>query len=299
MALNSVNINHPEWVKVRYRQSDMIDDVERFLSTKKVNTVCSSALCPNRSECFNQRAMTFLILGPKCTRHCTFCSVDKSASAGYSDFEKDSDKILDAVKKFKLRYVTLTSPTRDDIPDGGASVYSDLILKLHNLENPPLVEVLVPDFDGNPKALETVLKANPEVLAHNLETVPRLYYGIRKGADWARSIKIIKRTAEYGKSIPKSAFMVGLGETLDELFTAMRSAHDSGCKIMVIGQYLRSTKQQSPVNKYYSPGEFALIEKEGKKIGFKVILSGPLYRSSYLAEQAYHSLEVIDEESYI
>jgi len=212
--------------------------------------------------------------------------VDKSGPAGYSDFEKDAENIRTAVRKFKLRYVTLTSPTRDDIPDGGASVYSDIIQKLHTLDNPPMVEVLVPDFSGNRKAIDLVIRSNPEVLAHNLETVPRLYYRIRKGADWSRSLEIIKRTADGGNSVPKSAFIVGLGETLDELFSAMRSAHESGCEIMVVGQYLRSTKNQLPVVKYYSPDEFAAIEKEGREIGFKAMLSGPLYRSSYLAEQA-------------
>jgi lipoic acid synthetase len=280
--------SHPDWVKVRYKQSCVIDDVESFLSQNKVNTVCSSALCPNRGQCFNDRAMTFLLLGSKCTRSCRFCSVDKKPGDPYTAFEKDAENVLLAVRKFNLRYVTLTSPTRDDLPDGGASVFAETISRLKQLEKPPKVEALIPDFLGNVDFLQKVLDSQPDVIAHNLETVPRLYYRTRVGADWERSISILKHSRNHGKAITKSAFIVGLGETDDELIEAMRKAFDAGCEVMIIGQYLRPTKSQMEVERYVTPDQFRMYEREGEKIGFKVIMAGPLYRSSYKAEEAFY-----------
>lgn len=279
---------HPSWVKVRYRPSKMIDEVEDFLREYNVHTVCSSALCPNRGQCFNEKAMTFLILGPRCTRQCSFCSVDKSKGEPYTEFERDAQAIFKAVEKFNLRYITLTSPTRDDLPDGGASVYADLINRLKNLPNPPMVEALIPDFDGNWDALNLVLDSKPDVLAHNLETVSRLYYRIRKGADWNRSLEVLKITSNSGRTITKSAFIVGLGETLPELSDALTEARKAGCEIMVVGQYLRPTKTQMPVDRYVTPDEFDLIEETGRQTGFKVMLAAPTYRSSFKAEEAYN-----------
>ncbi len=282
------HIKHPSWVKVRYKPSRIIDEVENFLKEYKVHTVCSSALCPNRGLCFNEKAMTFLILGPRCTRHCTFCSVDKSKHEPYTEFERDTQAIFKAVEKFNLRYITLTSPTRDDLPDGGAFVYADLIKRLKSMHNPPLVEALIPDFVGNWNALNLVIDSRPDVLAHNLETVPRLYSVVRKGADWNRSLEVLRITSHSGKTITKSAFIVGLGETLSELSDALNEAREVGCEIMVVGQYLRPTKTQMPVDRYVTPDEFKLIEETGRKIGFKVMLAAPTYRSSFKAEEAYN-----------
>lgn len=287
MTKSKEHIKHPSWVKVRYRPSKVIDDVENFLSEYKVHTVCSSALCPNRGICFNEKAMTFLILGSRCTRLCSFCSVDKSEREPYAEFERDAQSIFKAVEKFNLRYITLTSPTRDDLPDGGASVYADLIRRLKNLKSPPLVEALIPDFNGNWDALNLVINSKPDVLAHNLETVPRLYSSVRKGADWDRSLEVLKITSRSGKTITKSAFIVGLGESLSELAVAMEEAKKVGCEIMVVGQYLRPTKMQMSVDRYVTPDEFKQIEETGRKIGFKVVLASPTYRSSFKAEDAY------------
>lgn len=280
--------SHPDWVKVRYRQSCVIDDVESFLSEHHVNTVCSSALCPNRGQCFNDRAMTFLLLGPRCTRSCRFCSVDKSPCDPYTAFEKDTENVLLAVSKFSLRYVTLTSPTRDDLPDGGASVFAETIMRLKQLESPPKVEALIPDFLGNVNSIQKVLDSKPDVIAHNLETVKRLYYRTRVGADWKRSISILRHSRSHGKSITKSAFIVGLGETDDELLDAIHQAFDAGCEILIIGQYLRPTKFQIEVERYVTPDQFSQYERKGAKIGFKVIMAGPLFRSSYRAEEAFN-----------
>jgi len=280
-------IKKPPWVKVRYKPSKELMEVESFLRERGVHTVCSSAICPNRMECFSKSAMTFLILGPYCTRNCRFCFVDKNAQKGYMDFKSDEEKILDAVKKFGLRHVTLTSPTRDDLQDGGAEVFASIITKLKNLDFPPTVEALIPDFGGNENALETVIKSRPDVLAHNLETIPRLYNRVRKGSDWERSLGVLRRSADAGKSVTKTAFIVGLGESNEELFEAMLAARSAGAEIVVIGQYLRPTVNQIPVERYVTPDEFRSIEEEGGKMGFKVSLAGPLYRSSYMAEEAY------------
>lgn len=280
--------SHPDWVKVRYKQSCVIDDVESFLSEHRVNTVCSSALCPNRGQCFNDQAMTFLLLGPRCTRLCRFCSVDKSPADPYTAFEKDAENVLLAVSKFNLRYVTLTSPTRDDLPDGGASVFAELISRLKQLENPPKVEALIPDLLGNMDYLQKVLDSKPDVIAHNLETVERLYYRTRVGSDWEKSISILKHSRNHGKAITKSAFIVGLGETDDELLDAMCVAFEAGCEIMIIGQYLRPTKSQMEVERYVTPDQFSMYERKGEKIGFQVVMAGPLYRSSYKAEEAFN-----------
>ena len=281
------NNKHPDWIKVRYKPSKIIDDVEEFLGQFNVHTVCSSALCPNRGVCFGSREMTFLLLGNNCTRSCKFCSVDKTPQEPYFEFERDTHVILKAIKKFDLDYVTLTSPTRDDLPDGGASVYADLITKLKNLDSPPGVEALIPDFKGDWDALNLVISSKPDVLAHNLETVKRLYIRARKGADYNRSLELIERSSMNNNVITKSALMVGLGETLDELFDTMNDARVAGCQIMVVGQYLRPTSSQLPVDRYVTPDEFEIIRQEGERIGFEVILAGPLYRSSYKAKKAF------------
>jgi lipoic acid synthetase len=296
MENESKEQKHPDWVKVRYKPSKLIDDVENFLSTYDVHTVCSSALCPNRGECFGSGEMTFLILGKNCTRQCSFCSVDKSKHDPYTDFERDSTAILEAVKRFNIEYVTLTSPTRDDLPDGGASVYADLVKKLKGIENPPGVEILIPDFKGNKDSLDHVIESKPDVLAHNLETIERLYIRARKGADYERSLEILRYASGSKKVITKSAFIVGLGETIDELFDAMLDARETGCEIMVIGQYLRPTANQMPVQRYYTPDEFRMIEDKGRQIDFRVTLAGPLYRSSYKAKEAYRIASGLKEK---
>ena len=285
--MTEISKSHPDWIKVRYRPSKIIDEVEAFLKQYDINTVCSSALCPNRGYCFNERAMTFLLLGPNCTRGCKFCSVDKNPNAPYSDFEKDAYAILKAVEKFNLKYITLTSPTRDDLPDGGAFVFADIIKSLKRLDKPPKVEALIPDFRGNKESLLKVSEASPDVIAHNLETVPRLYKWVRIGADWSRSLDVLQYIRNKGSAIVKSALMVGLGETYEEILDSMNRAYDCGCEIMVIGQYLRPSREQMEVDRYVTPDEFERYENDGRKIGFKVIMAGPLYRSSYKAEEAY------------
>jgi lipoic acid synthetase len=281
--------NKPEWVKVRYKPSKETLEIEKFLLDRHINTVCSSAVCPNRGECFHKQAMTFLILGPYCTRNCQFCSVEKSGSEKYMDFAKDEENILSTLERFNLRYVTITSPTRDDLPDGGASIYALIISKLKEHPLLPLVEVLIPDFGGDFDALDMVLEAKPDVIAHNLETIPRLYYRVRKGADWIRSLEILKRSSAKNRSVVKTAFIVGLGETMDEILDAMIAARQAGTDIVVIGQYLRPTSSQMPVERYVTPDEFKMLEEEGIRMGFKVALANTFYRSSYRAEEAYHT----------
>jgi len=280
-------VEKPSWVKVRYKPSKELMEVEGFLKCKGVHTVCSSAICPNRMECFSKRTMTFLILGPYCTRSCRFCSVDKNSHKPYLEFESDEEKIVEAVEKFGLRHVTITSPTRDDLEDGGAGLYASIIKKLRELDSPPSIESLIPDFKGNSDAIDMVVESQPEVLAHNLETIPRLYNRVRIGADWERSMRVLRHSVDAGNSVTKTAFIAGLGETNEELIEAMRIARSAGVDVVVIGQYLRPTSNQMTVQRYVTLDEFGTLEEEGKKMGYKVSLAGPLYRSSYMAEKAY------------
>jgi lipoic acid synthetase len=279
----TARVRRPSWLKVRLPQGNSSAEVRRLLSDLRLHTVCQSARCPNVGECWGEGTATFLILGDVCTRRCTFCAVAKGAVQPVDP--EEPERVAEAAFRLGLKHVVVTSVTRDDLPDGGASHFAQTIYAVkHQLPNVS-VEVLIPDFKGSPEALQTVLAARPDVLNHNLETVPRLYPTVRIGASYERSIALIKQAARSGIT-PKSGLMLGLGESNQEILRVMNDLHDAGCQILTLGQYLQPTPQHHPVSQFITPYEFAALKEEGIALGFRHIESGPLARSSYMAHRA-------------
>ncbi|MEP9411931.1 MAG: lipoyl synthase [Candidatus Brocadia sp.] len=272
----------PYWLRVKLPAGRNYHEMKVILREKRLHTVCEEAVCPNVSECFEQRTATFLILGDTCTRQCGFCAIKKGNPSGI-DVE-ESRQIAEAVKRIGLKYAVITSVTRDDLTDGGASVYAETIKNIREVVKDCKTEVLIPDFRGNTRALETVITAGPDILNHNIETVPRLYPPVRPEADYKRSLALLKHAKEQNPFlITKSGFMVGLGEKWDEIIGIMQDIRNTGCDILTIGQYLSPKRNALPVQRYYTPVEFELLGSEGKKLGFHHVESGPLVRSSYHA----------------
>lgn len=238
-------------------------------------------------ECFSKRKATFLILGPACTRSCRFCSVAKGVPLPADVDEKEN--IVACVSELGLEYVVITSVTRDDLADGGASHFAAVIRRIKAALKSVKVEVLVPDFNGNTDSVKIVMDAGPDILGHNIETVGRLYPTVRQGADYHRSLRILKSAKEnYPNKIIKSGIMLGLGETDDEICSAMKDIKETGCDILTIGQYLSPSKDNFPVKRFVAPAEFKKYEEIGMNMGFGRVVSGPFVRSSYLAEETYN-----------
>ncbi len=263
------------------------NDMKRLLRTSKLNTVCESANS-NRGECFNSRTATFMLLGEICTRHCTFCNIPGGRVAAVDADEPR--RVAEAVRELSLRFAVVTSVNRDDLPDGGAAHFASTIRQIRRLNPECGVEVLIPDFLGDPLALETVLEARPEVLNHNLETVPRLYPGMRPQADYRRSLQVLSRARQWadGFEAPvrvKTGIMVGVGETFDEVVALMRDAAAHGVQTLTIGQYLQPTAQHHPVTRWVEPDEFAQLAAAGRELGIGWVEAGPLVRSSYHARE--------------
>ncbi len=270
----------PPWFKIRLTTNDRLADVRSMVRDKDLNTVCVSASCPNRTECWNAGTTTFMILGNVCTRGCRFCGIPKGDP---QDPDRDEpNRVARAVEYLNLNYAVITSVTRDDLFDGGASLFAATIKAIRKESPGCSIEVLVPDFRGSEHALTTVLEAAPDVLNHNIETVPALYRKVRPQADYRRSLELLARAKQHG-SVTKSGVMLGLGETLEEVRSVMYDLCDTGCSIFTIGQYLRPGKDHLPVNKYYRPDEFASLRDEAMTMGFHHVASGPLVRSSYRA----------------
>jgi len=263
--------------------------VEHILKDESLHTVCESALCPNISECFNQGTATFLILGDICTRNCRFCAIKKGKPKPVDP--EEPKKIARAVELLGLKYVVITSVTRDDLPKGGAEEFRDTILEIRKINREIKIEVLIPDFRGEKDALFEVLSAFPDVLNHNIETVPSLYPTVRPMADFKRSLDILYWTKEYDSGIiTKSGIMVGLGETERELCNTFKMLVDAGCDILTIGQYLQPTKEHLPVKEYVTPERFKDIEELAYRAGLKYVVSGPFVRSSYFAHKGYEKI---------
>jgi len=285
----------PQWLKEMVRQNKAAmrgcaaGETARQLDEKELHTVCVEALCPNRGRCFTEGDATFMILGRICTRGCRFCAVERGAAQ-----PPDADeprRIADTAAKWKLSYVVLTSPTRDDLPDGGAAHYAAVIGAIKKLPGNVRVEPLIPDFAGNEKSLRTVLAAGPAVLAHNIETVPRLYSSVRRGADYRRSMTLLERSAKLYPAIPvKSGLMLGLGEKKDEVLAVLKDMSAAGTTMLTLGQYLAPSGAHVPVERYLEPAEYDELAARAKEIGFKAVMSAPLVRSSYLAGRMYASL---------
>lgn len=276
----------PSWAKKKLVVTDRLSEMKSILSHFSINTVCESSLCPNLSECFSKNHATFLILGKSCTRKCAFCSVGKDTPGTIDDDEPA--RISAITSELGLKYVVITSVTRDDLEDGGAGQFSKVTGAIRRVKD-IRVEVLVPDFRGRRPSVELIMRARPDVFGHNIETVKRLYPRARRGSDYYRSLNILRMAKDFERAtLTKSGIMVGLGEAESEIVDAMRDLKDKArCDILTIGQYLRPGKDNLKVERFISPLEFERYEQIGNELGFKFVASGPFVRSSYNAFEIF------------
>lgn len=276
----------PEWFRQSVGKREATRTLSTLLQQEVPNSICQEAKCPNRSECFKKGVLTFMILGTVCTRNCGFCSV-----AHGKPLPPDRSEIIpifNAIEKLNLKFVVLTSPNRDELPDGGASHYAYIVSEIKSKFPHVRVEVLIPDFQGNQEHLSIVLSAKPDVLNHNIETVPSLYRKVRKGSLYQRSLDVLKNAKKIRpNALTKSGLMVGLGETKDELLSTFQDIRNAQVDILTLGQYLKPGKDNLDVVRYYALEEFEDLKSEAEKMGFKYVFSGPLVRSSYLAEHVF------------
>jgi lipoic acid synthetase len=279
----------PDWLKRRLPSDETFNQVRELLEAGKLHTVCQEAKCPNIWECYSQSTATFLIMGERCTRNCRFCSVNPGLPEPLDPDEPD--RLALAVERMGLKYVVVTSVTRDDLPDGGAAHFAATIAAIRRRLPETEIEVLIPDFQGNYAALATVLDARPNVLNHNIETVPRLYPQVRPQADYRRSLELLSRSRKLAPSIPtKSGLMLGLGETAEELRQSLLDLRDAGCRILTLGQYLQPSPDHLPVEAYVPPDDFKHWRKAALEMGFAEVASAPFVRSSYHAQESFQSL---------
>jgi lipoic acid synthetase len=290
IGLSPAAARRPKWLKVRLPGGDSYFDLKRLMRGLSLHTVCESARCPNIGECWQHRTATFMILGELCTRRCGFCAVPKGKPAGEVDWA-EPERVAEAAAGMELKYVVVTSVDRDDLQDGGATIFACTIGALRQRLPASQVEVLIPDFRGSDEALEIVLRARPDILNHNIETVPRLYPVARRGSRYERSLRLLRHSREIAPTIPtKSGLMVGLGETFEELSAVLADLAAVGVDIVTIGQYLRPSGEQLPVARFYSPEEFAALKQCGERAGIPHVESGPLVRSSYHAHEQSQKL---------
>ncbi len=279
----------PSWLRKRLTTSAPYEAVRDLLHKSHVHTVCQQAQCPNHWECFSQKTATFLILGDRCTRRCRFCAVRHGHPMPPDPVEPA--RIAEAVKVLGLRYVVVTSVTRDDLPDGGAFLFARIIRTLQDAVPGIRVEVLIPDFQGRLSSVRTVLEAGPSVLNHNVETVPRLYVTVRPQADYRRSLALLRAASRMAPKIPvKSGIMLGLGESEDEISKTLDDLLMSGCRLLTLGQYLQPASHLLPVARYVPPEEFEAWREKALSMGFHQVAAGPWVRSSYRAHEMYGSL---------
>jgi len=277
-------VRRPDWLKVRLPGGDNFHELKRLMRGHNLHTVCESARCPNIAECWSHRTATFMILGDLCTRRCAFCAVPKGLPTEI-DWD-EPERVAAAAQSMGLQYIVVTSVDRDDQPDGGAKMFALTIAALRRQIPGCKVEVLIPDFHGSDEALEIVLGARPDILNHNIETVPRLYPVARRGSHYQRSLRLLAHSRELEPAIPtKSGLMTGLGETFEEICAVLADLGAAGVGIVTIGQYLRPTGDQLPVARFYTPEEFAALKRQGMRLGIRHVESGPLVRSSYHAHE--------------
>lgn len=280
----------PSWLKKRIPPISDLLKVRTVIEKAGLHTVCEEARCPNLGECFSQGTATFLILGEICTRNCGFCAVRHGVP--FPPSEDEPQRIAWAVQEMNLRYVVITSVTRDDLPDGGASFFAKTIREIRAIDPKIKIEVLIPDFRGDSSSLGIVLKEYPDVLNHNVETVARLYTRVRPQADYRRSIELLKKGKQWdSKFLTKSGFMLGLGETHEEVLALMQELRYAGCDFLTIGQYLQPRSDRLPVKRYVPPEEFEEYRMIGKEMGFKGVASSPFVRSSF------HALKMFEEHN--
>ena len=281
----------PDWLRVKAPQWERVGNVKEILRDLALNTVCEEASCPNIGECFNNGTATFLIMGPACTRACPYCDIDFEKKPKALD-PTEPTRLAEAVRRMRLNHVVITSVNRDDLPDGGASQFVRCIEEIRAVSPNITIEVLIPDLCGNWTALAEILKATPEVLNHNTETIPRLYRRVRPQGEYARSLELLQRTRELNPRVyTKSGIMVGLGETDEEIREVMRNLRQVECDILTIGQYLQPTQKHLGVQGFVTPEQFDAWRDYGEALGFLQVVSSPLTRSSYHAEQVRALME--------
>ena len=274
----------PEWIKTRLRTGPEYQNLQNLVKTEGLHTVCQEAGCPNIFECWEDREATFLIGGDQCTRRCDFCLIDTGKPG---ELDRDEPRrVAESIHKMNLRYATITGVTRDDLPDEGAWLYAETIRQVHAQAPETGVEILTPDFSGHPELLGQVFAAAPEVFAHNLETVPRIFRRIRPAFTYERSLDVIAQGRAAGM-VTKSNLILGMGETREEVSQALTDMHSAGCDLVTITQYLRPTPRHHPVERWVKPEEFVELRQEAEDVGFAGVMSGPLVRSSYRAGTLY------------
>ena len=282
-------LRKPEWLKVKILAGKEKNEVEGLLKRLTLHTVCEEARCPNLMECFSRKTATFMILGKYCTRHCTFCNVQTGQPLPPETDEPQ--RVARAAVELGLKHVVVTSVTRDDLFDGGADHFAAVVREIRNLNCEATVEVLIPDFKGNYEALRTVVKAKPDIINHNVETVPRLYSVVRPEANYQRSLELLATVKRIDQEIPtKSGIMLGLGEKRAEIIDVLKDLRKVGCDLLTIGQYLAPSAKHHPVVEYLSPDIFAEYKKIGEDLGFHYVAAGPLVRSSYKAAQVVQEI---------
>ncbi|MEV1241366.1 lipoyl synthase [Nonomuraea sp. NPDC052129] len=274
----------PPWIKTKLKTGPEYTELKSLVRREGLHTVCEEAGCPNIYECWEDREATFLIGGDQCTRRCDFCQIDTGKPKEYD--RDEPRRVAESVEQMGLRYATVTGVARDDLPDGGAWLYAETARQIHALLPGCGVELLVPDFNGDREQLEEVFSAKPEVFAHNVETVPRIFKRIRPAFRYERSLGVITTAREAGL-VTKSNLILGMGETREEVVEAMRDLHAAGTDLLTITQYLRPTPRHHPVERWVKPEEFVELQAEAEAIGFAGVLSGPLVRSSYRAGKLY------------
>ncbi|GAA3844535.1 lipoyl synthase [Sphaerisporangium flaviroseum] len=274
----------PPWIKTRLKNGPNFNEIKSLVKDQGLHTVCQEAGCPNISECWEDREATFLIGGDQCTRRCDFCQIDTGKPAAYD--RDEPRRVAESVVQMGLRYATVTGVARDDLPDGGAWLYAETARQIHAQVPGCGVELLVPDFNGHRDQLEEVFSSRPEVFAHNIETVPRIFKSIRPAFRYERSLEVITMGREAGL-VTKSNLILGMGERREEISQAMIDLFDAGCDLLTITQYLRPTLRHHPVDRWVKPEEFFELQEEAEEIGFAGVMSGPLVRSSYRAGRLY------------
>ena len=274
----------PEWIKTKLKTGPEYTQIMDLVKSEGLHTVCQEAGCPNIFECWEDREATFLIGGDQCTRRCDFCQIDTGKPV---DLDRDEPRrVAESVKTMQLRYATVTGVARDDLPDGGAWLYAETIRQIHEVVPGCGVEMLAPDFDGKPDLLQEVFESRPEVFAHNIETVPRIFKRIRPGFKYEKSLGVITAARDFGL-VTKSNLILGMGETREEVTQALVDLHAAGCDLITITQYLRPTPKHHPVERWVKPNKFVELSAEANEIGFAGVMSGPLVRSSYRAGRLY------------
>lgn len=271
----------PDWLKVKLPKGKNQARIAKYHQEHGLNSVCRSAACPNLGECWNSGTATFMIMGDSCSRGCLFCNIEQRTLLPPNPGE--NQKITTAIAELELRHAVITSVTRDDLPDGGAAIFADLVQRIRK-QCDCQIELLIPDLQGDYTALKIILAAHPDILGHNIETVPRLYDKVRQGAIYTRSLELLARIKVSAPEIrSKSGLMLGLGETKDEIIEVMGKLRNSRCDILTLGQYLAPSKEHAPVKRYVHPDEFSELAAIGYKMGFRHVEAGPLVRSSYHA----------------